>query len=180
MYYLYYFLTNLKASFYLFADDDIFVNPRLLFSYLKNNVSKKEYDTLYAGYVFPYSSPQRFRPSKWYISVDEYPYRKFPPYVSGNFVLFSPYSLSLFDMASNSVKRFRFDDIYLAMLAYCLDIKPIHISNTDYYQQTYDPNVFANKIVSVHRYSGDNLIRIWNAIEEFIKFEPISYEQYVH
>lgn len=162
----------------MLADDDNFVNPRLLLSYLKHNVSKEDYHTFYGGWVYESSSPRRSRTSKWYISVDEYPYRKYPPFVAGNFVLFSPHCLNLFQMFVNKIRLFRFDDVYLGMLAYYLDIKPIHLSNALYFKQDYDPNDFANNLVAVHRYKGDRLLRVWNDIGEFAKFEPISYEQY--
>jgi beta-1,3-galactosyltransferase / beta-1,3-N-acetylglucosaminyltransferase len=71
-----------NSKFYLFIDDDFYLNPNLLMKYLQNNVTDSMLDKFYAGYVFANSAPMRHLLSKWYISLEDFPYSKWPPYAA--------------------------------------------------------------------------------------------------
>jgi hypothetical protein len=109
--------------------------------------------------------------SKWYISLRDYPYDKFPPYVSAGFYLLSEQSSKLFYIASKLVKRFKFDDIYMGILAYKLGVTPMHMENVYYHAPSYYPSMYANEIVAAHGFSADELARMWTQLETFIKFD---------
>ncbi len=70
----------------MFIDDDFYLNPKKLMNYLKTEITESKYENLFGGYVFPSSRPMRHINSKWYITLQEYPYHKFPPFVAVEFV----------------------------------------------------------------------------------------------
>jgi len=170
-----------NSKYYMFIDDDFFLNPRQLMSYLKNNVTTKMYDDLYGGYVFPNSSPMRHMISKWYITLDEYPYRKFPPFIAAGCYVLSIKSARLFYMASKLIKLFRFDDIYMAILAHNIGIEPMNIENVKYYSPTYEPNLYASNVIAAHGFKGKELSDIWNELKSLIYFDSFkSYKEYIY
>ncbi|PSN50082.1 Beta-1 [Blattella germanica] len=116
---------------------------------------------LFAGYVFV-SAPHRHRTSKWHVSLAEYPFHMWPPYVTaGAYVLSHE---ALFDMyyASFYTKHFRFDDIYLGLIAKKADIEPYHCSQFHFYKKEY--NVFSYRyVVASHGYDDPSeLLKVWN------------------
>jgi hypothetical protein len=168
----------MRAQFILFVDDDYYVSIKNLLKFIRNPTNASplidsETDTnklneyqfdgrLYSGYVFSSSTPMRHKMSKWFVSLQEYPYSYYPPYVTaGAFVLSN---LSLLDMyfASFYTKHFRFDDIYIGILAKKVSIIPLHNENFYFWKLKYDPNVYANVIAS-HGFSDSNeLMLVWN------------------
>ena len=147
-------------------------------SYLRNNVSEEEYNTLYAGYVFQNASPMRNQLSKWYISLNDYPYNKYPPFVFSGFYFLTPNSLKLFYLASKMLEVLKFEDIYMGVLAYNLDIKPIHIDAIYLYTQSYYPDEFAENVIAAHHFKPNDILCIWRQLHYLIKFKPTSYEEF--
>lgn len=159
-----------NSRFYLFIDDDFYLNPRLLISHLSQPFDQTTLDKFYAGFVYPNSSPMRHMLSKWYLSLDDYPYDKFPPYVSAGCYILSQQSLRLFYVGTKLIKRFKFDDIYMGILAYLLEVKPEHMKSVYYDAPSYFPSLYANEIVAAHGFEANELIRIWNQLEMHIKY----------
>lgn len=91
---------------------------------------------LYSGYVF-HSPPHRHKTSKWYVSLDEYQYHLWPPYVSAGAYVLSRQALVDVYYASYFVKRFRFDDIYLGLVAKKVDLEPFHCPEFHFYPKPY-------------------------------------------
>ena len=89
-----------NSKYYMFIDDDFFLNPRLLLDYLARNVTPRVEPSLYAGFVFADSAPMRHVMSKWYISLEEWPYARYPPYASAGFYILSRQSARLFYLVS--------------------------------------------------------------------------------
>lgn len=61
---------------------------------------------LYSGFVM-HSAPHRHKLSKWVISVDEYPYSMWPPYVTAGAVVLSREALMTMYYVSKFTKHFR-------------------------------------------------------------------------
>ncbi|XP_026467972.1 beta-1,3-galactosyltransferase brn-like isoform X2 [Ctenocephalides felis] len=80
---------------------------------------------LYAGFVYD-TYPLRDFGSKWYISLKEYPWNKYPRYVTAGSVVLSNEALHVLYYAFYYVKHFRFDDIFIAIAAYKTGIEPLH------------------------------------------------------
>ncbi|XP_046607362.1 beta-1,3-galactosyltransferase brn [Neodiprion virginianus] len=116
---------------------------------------------LFTGYVFV-SAPHRHRTSKWYVSLDEYPYHLWPPYVTAGAYILSKEALLDMYYASFYTKHFRFDDIYLGLVAKKIDIEPFHCDDFHFYKKDYTKYNYKYVIAS-HGYGDPNeLLRVWN------------------
>lgn len=121
---------------------------------------------LYAGFVF-FPKPHRHTFSKWYISLEEYPYHKFPPYVSAGAYILSNVALKKFYYASYFIKKFRFDDVYLGIVAKKLNIEPFHSDEFWFYRKyPYNVKDFRYTIAS-HEFSDSHeMEKVWNQQKE--------------
>ncbi|XP_067141216.1 beta-1,3-galactosyltransferase brn [Centruroides vittatus] len=163
-----------RAQYIFFSDDDMYVSTKNILAFIRNplNIQLGErrrllhkHDIyngkLIAGYVF-FSPPMRHKISKWYISLKEYPYSKYPPYVTaGAYLVSYPALLDLY-YTSLYTKNFRFDDIYLGILARKAEIDPLHNENFYFWKKDYTKDSYASVIAS-HGYGDpDELLRVWN------------------
>ncbi|KAK5646777.1 hypothetical protein RI129_005241 [Pyrocoelia pectoralis] len=164
-----------NSNFYMFVDDDYYISTRNILRFIRNPTNYPQYLTnnelddfelpsdvrLYAGYVF-FSSPHRHLFSKWYVSLHEYPYHLWPPYVTaGAYILTRK---ALFDMYHGSfyTKHFRFDDIYLGLIAKKVAIEPFHCEHFHFYKQTYTDGNYKFTIASHGYESPSELLKVWN------------------
>ena len=155
------------------------MNPKLLIERLKVEMTKPTYETFYGGYVISSERPCRDANLKVCISKDVYPYSRYPPFISGSFYILAPKTVKLFYMASQRIRLFKFDDVYLGMLALALDIKPVFIDRVYSYTIPYDPHVYANKVISTHKISGSDMFEKWKTIENSIKFKQESLRNFL-
>ena len=109
------------AEHTLFVDDDVYISvPNVL----RLAAQRAEYPTpegsaaaaaaapqpdssLLVGHVFPASSPHRHRFSKWFVSLQEYPFSRWPPYCTGAAYLASRAALRRLLYTSYYTKMFR-------------------------------------------------------------------------
>lgn len=110
-----------NANFNLFVDDDIFVVVKNLDSYRSN---KDKEPRIMAGKLLPRSTPFRDNGSKWFVSWEDYPFDKYPPYLAGGGVLMSWDVTRAFAAAFPYVKTITIDDSYLGIIAKKLNITP--------------------------------------------------------
>ncbi|XP_014217476.1 beta-1,3-galactosyltransferase brn [Copidosoma floridanum] len=116
---------------------------------------------LFAGFTFR-SAPHRHKSSKWYVSLKEYPYHLWPPYVTaGSYVLSKEALLDMY-FASMYTKYFRFDDIFLALVAKKAGIEPFHCEEFHFYKKDYTKYNY-KYVISSHGYGDpDELLKVWN------------------
>ncbi len=79
-----------------------------------------------------------FHCSKWCVSLEEYPYHLWPPYVSGFGKVLSRDALFQMYYASFFVKRIRLEDIYLGLIARKLRLEPLHSPEFYYFSRPFD------------------------------------------
>jgi hypothetical protein len=116
---------------------------------------------LFAGFVFN-SSPHRHKSSKWYVSLKEYPYHMWPPYITAGVYILSKQALMDMYYASMYTKYFRFDDIFLGIVAKKADIEPFHCEEFHFYKKDYTKYNY-KYVISSHGYSNpDELLMVWN------------------
>ncbi|XP_011504271.1 PREDICTED: beta-1,3-galactosyltransferase brn isoform X2 [Ceratosolen solmsi marchali] len=116
---------------------------------------------LFAGFVFN-SSPHRYKSSKWYVSLKEYPYNMWPPYITAGVYILSKEALMDMYYASMYTKYFRFDDIFLGIAARKVDIEPFHCDEFHFYKKDYTKYNY-KYVISSHGYSNpDELLAVWN------------------
>jgi len=177
-------------KYVLFIDDDYYLNLKSLLNYLNKidqdiDMSNDQRRTFLTGYVYKESRPRRFLNDRWYISIDDYPYDRYPPYVTAGCFLMTRSNAHLFNLASKYIPLFRFDDIYMGILAYSMSIKLI--PNNDLFSSYGSTDILSNnqtgffskwknfftsennlqsiiKPICIHGYRGEELIEIWNRI----------------
>lgn len=179
-------------KYVLFVDDDYFIDlPSLLL--FTNKVDEDSEMTPYkrrtfiTGHLYPSSHPRRFINDRWYISMNDYPYDQYPPYVTAGCFLMTRSSARLFYLASKYTHLFRFDDIYIGLLAYSMSIDLI--PNNDLFSAYVSPPIMLNnqentftrwirnffnknhlnstkKTICIHGYRGEKLIQVWNQIHQ--------------
>ena len=116
---------------------------------------------LYSGFVF-ISAPHRHKTSKWYVPLEEYPYHLWPPYVTGGAYILSKEALLDMYYTSFYTKYFRFDDIFLGLVAKKADIEPFHCEEFHFYKKDYNKYNYKYVITS-HGYGNpEELMEIWN------------------
>lgn len=178
-----------NSQFYMFVDDDFYVSTKNVLRYVRNPTGYPQYvkETaphikhlintrkpldifdyelpsdvqLYSGYAFN-SSPLRHRISKWYVSLEEYPYHMWPPYVTAGAYILSNEALKAMYYTSFYTKHFRFDDIYVALLAYKSNIEPYHSEYFHFYKQSYNKPNYEFTIASHGYENPQELLKVWN------------------
>lgn len=85
-----------------------------------------------------------------------------PPYVSAGAYILSNAALKDMYYASFYTKHFRFDDIYVGILAYKTKIEPFHSEDFYFYKKPYNRLAY-EYVVASHGY-GDakELVTVWN------------------
>lgn len=116
---------------------------------------------LFSGFVFS-SSPHRHKTSKWHVSLDEYPYHMWPNYITaGAFILSRE---ALFDMyyVSMFTKHFRFDDIFLGIVALKAKIEPLHSEEFYFHKAPFTGSQSFRYVIASHGYGDpDEMTRVW-------------------
>lgn len=116
---------------------------------------------LFAGFVFV-SSPHRHKSSKWYVSLGEYPYHLWPPYITAGAYIMSKETLLDMYYTSLYTKHFKFDDIFLGLVAKKADIEPFHCEEFHFYKKDYTKFNYKYVITS-HGYGNPSeLLNVWN------------------
>lgn len=171
-----------RVPYLLFVDDDFYVSIKNVLKFIRNFIRiqvEKEVDQddteadqlkaqtihfdgrLYTGYVFPHSRPMRHLTSKWYITLADYPYGHYPPYVTGGCFVMNNQTVSDLYFASRYTKPFKFDDVYLGILAKRMDITLVHNPNIYFYELNYDPQVYRDVIASHGFKDPQQLLHVW-------------------
>lgn len=175
------------SKFYMFVDDDYYVSTKNILRFIRNPANYPQYledsnrktknDSvihqtqiedfelpddvrLYAGYVF-FSAPHRHFTSKWYVSLEEYPYHMWPPYVTAGAYILSLEALMDMYYTSFYTQHFRFDDVYLGLLAKKADIEPFHCDHFYFYKNPYESQGYRFTIASHGYDSPAELLQVW-------------------
>ena len=175
----------------LIVDDDYFLDLDSLVQYINRtdddnkSLTKEDRRTFLTGHVYQSSRPRRFLHDRWYISMEDYPYDRYPPYVTAGCFLLTRSYVKLLYLASKYTALFRFDDIYIGLLAYSMSIKPIENNQlfSSYapsrivprqqtgfvaqWRRLFSKSIASNSFprpICVHGYRGEELIDVWNDI----------------
>jgi hypothetical protein len=152
------------ASFLFLVDDDYHVSPRNLIRRIQQHSLHYsiEKDDLYTGYRFD-TSPFRFRLHKHFISLTDYPYDAYPPYISAGAVLMSHRTIIQMNYASRFIGYFPYDDIYAGIIAYLLHIDATHERNIYFWPKTFVSTDYA-QIIAAHGFKRiDDMAQAYRA-----------------
>lgn len=121
------------SKYYLFVNDvDYYLLsiPKLI-SFL-SDLNEQQINNLYAG-IIKFTRVSRSRWNKEYVSLSDYPFSHYPPYIAGNGPLIvSNRSLQTIFMASSYVMPFPLEDRYFGIIAKKLSIDPLHFNWIDH------------------------------------------------
>lgn len=173
-------------NYVLFVNDDYYIDLDLLLTYISSIDEDAEMTTyerriFVTGELIENSRPRRFVNDRWYVSVTDYPYDRYPPYVSSECFLMTRYNARLFYISSKYVRLFSFEHIYMGLLAYSMSIN--FIKNNKLFSTTSNfivnnqnlvlsrwKDIFNKKMnvnstiksICIHVHSQEQLIQIWN------------------
>nr|CAG4641751.1 EOG090X07IA [Eurycercus lamellatus] len=131
---------------------------------LQGNWDEAQDLKLYAGYVF-HSPPLRHRTSKWYVSLAEYPYHLWPPYVTAGAYVLSRSALLDLHYGSAYTQYFRFDDVFLGLVARKASIQPLHCPHFYFWKKPYsssNPRSYRHVIASHGFHDPTELVHVWS------------------
>ncbi|XP_030244697.1 beta-1,3-galactosyltransferase brn [Drosophila navojoa] len=150
------------SDFYLFVDDDYYVSIKNVLRFLGKGRQTHHQSLLFAGYVIQ-SAPLRHKFSKWYVSLEEYPFDKWPAYVTAGAFLLSREALLKIYAVGRSIPLFRFDDIFLGMVALRAHIPVHHCDDFHFDRPRYNGPDSYSDVIASHGF-GDpvEMERVWN------------------
>ncbi|OWF43467.1 beta-1,3-galactosyltransferase brn-like [Mizuhopecten yessoensis] len=146
-----------KAKFVMMVDDDFYVATDFLLEYL-HGLPSSTVRSLFAGYVFD-DIPQRGPTQKWYMPYEVYPFDKYPPFISAGAVILSMEFVKKLQIAIPFTKHFKFDDVFLAIIVYKLDVKPINLSGIHIIKRIPFEDEQFNTTIASHFYANPNDMR---------------------
>ncbi|XP_017012033.2 beta-1,3-galactosyltransferase brn [Drosophila takahashii] len=151
-----------RSDFYLFVDDDYYVSAKNVLRFLGRGRRSHQPELLFAGHVFQ-TSPLRHKFSKWYVSLEEYPFDRWPPYVTAGAFVLSRKALLLLYATSLHLPLFRFDDIHLGIVALKAGIPLQHCEDFRFHRPNYrGPDSYASVIASHEFGDPAEMSRVWN------------------
>jgi len=121
---------------------------------------------LLTGFVFPRSRPQRHWWSKWFVDLLEYPFDFWPPYVTAGAYILSREALVEMYYTSYYTRMFRFDDIWLGLIAKKAGLEPFHNSEFYFSAPQYTVNRYKYVIASHGFSQPGHMLSVWNQQKE--------------
>ncbi|CAN7999440.1 unnamed protein product, partial [Ixodes hexagonus] len=147
-------------QWFLFADDDYYVSTKNLIEFVRGRNGSSE--RLWTGLVFDTQRPERHHWGKWYLPLSEYPYSRFPPYVNaGAYVLSRRMLVDLYRVA-RFTPQFRFDDVFLGILAKKMGTRPRHSDQFRYRSEPKTERDFVGLVAAHGFHDPVRLVRTWD------------------
>ncbi|CAD6189298.1 unnamed protein product [Caenorhabditis auriculariae] len=145
--------------FTLLIDDDYILSVKNLVEYAMTKNSSLEN---YEGWAFD-TSPFRLAFHKHWVSINDYPFSRYPPYISAGAVLLSQATVETFYHMIPYVKEYSFDDIYAGILAKKADILATHNPAFVFWtRETTIQEWRSGDLIAAHGYDAKKLIKTYN------------------
>lgn len=145
------------SSYVLLIDDDYYLSVKNLLRFI-GVFEAESGGSMYAGTLFPGSSPMRHRFSKWFVSLQDYPFAKYPAYITAGAILLNADGLQKIYTASKFTKHFIFDDIFVGICARKARVEPRH---SDFFKM-WRTTVKIDDLIAVHGFAETELEEIWD------------------
>ncbi|XP_068098397.1 beta-1,3-galactosyltransferase 1-like [Hyperolius riggenbachi] len=156
-----------KASYVMKTDSDMFVNTE----YLIKAVLKPEEpprQNYFTGHLIPNSQPNRNKKSKWYVTLEEYPEKRYPLFCSGTGYVFSVDLASKIVNISPTVRWLHLEDVYVGLCIKKLGIwpkAPPKFGAFNKWKVRYSDCKY-NRIVTSHELSPEEIVHYWNKLQQ--------------
>ncbi|XP_040079268.1 beta-1,3-galactosyltransferase brn-like [Ixodes scapularis] len=148
-----------NVQWVFFVDDDSYVSAKNLVQFLRNSMNWT--DRHLVGYIHDDAPPYRAHWSKWYVSLSEYPYSRYPPFAVGClYVVSMPALMELYQVARYT-RQYRFDDVFLGIVARKSGLRPRHSDKFRDKNPAKRPEDFVGLVASHGFRDSDHLTRVW-------------------
>ncbi|VDO51101.1 unnamed protein product [Schistosoma margrebowiei] len=153
-----------EKSFALFLDDDTFLHPINLIQLLRR-ITLKQYRIYASGHVKRISYPVRIPFLPKYISLLNYPFCIYPPYIISGTIILSMPVVHLLRVGFNYVTNIPYDDILLGIILLKFGISPIHLKNI-YTEHSLDKQTLKQlQFISIHGYNDPLMVQsLWSTL----------------
>ncbi|XP_028969042.1 beta-1,3-galactosyltransferase brn-like [Galendromus occidentalis] len=148
-----------KTQYFLFIDDDYYLSVKNLLRYI-DVFEAESGGALYAGELFPNAAPMRHRFSKWFISLRDYAFSRYPPYITAGAILLNQEALQKVYTASKFTRHFKFDDIFVGICARKARVQPTHSEFIQMWPQYGNLNL--RDVIAAHGFVDSALEELWN------------------
>ncbi|XP_055975485.1 beta-1,3-galactosyltransferase 5 [Sorex fumeus] len=153
-----------QADFVMKTDTDMFINVPYLVELLlqKNRTSR-----FFTGFLKMHDLPIRDKYNKWFVSKQEYPGERYPPFCSGTGYVFSSDVATLVANVSESVPFIRLEDVFVGLCLERVGIVPEPLHS----QQTFFPGGLPfspcrfRRVVACHYVKPQDILKYWDAME---------------
>lgn len=147
-----------SSNYFIFVDDDMYVSRKNAIKALPFNTNI----TFYSGDVHENSRVYRSPFSKWYISYKDYPYSKYPSFVSGTFKLLTRNTLQRLYFGSYFTKLIHLEDAFTGIVAFKLNISPTANKNCYSKKLYYVGHESYKHVIASHGYDNiEEMINVW-------------------
>uniref|UniRef100_A0A1I8ASI5 Hexosyltransferase n=2 Tax=Steinernema glaseri TaxID=37863 RepID=A0A1I8ASI5_9BILA len=147
-----------NVPYVLLIDDDYMLSIPNLVAEAKKFAP---HERLYTGWRFD-SSPFRLIFHKHRVSLSDYPFDRYPPYISAGAVLLTQQTVREFYHAIEHVRVYPYDDVYAGILAYLLGI---YVRPNDRFQfwGSVIPRSEMGSLIGIHGYSPEQLAEMFSS-----------------
>lgn len=97
------------------------------------------------------------------VSLDAYPFDRFPPYISAGAVLISRAAIREFYYGIQHVRLFNYDDIYTGIVAYLLAMPPLHNPQMRFWPSAITKQDLSH-LICAHGFTSKQLIDFYDII----------------
>ncbi|XP_071146755.1 beta-1,3-galactosyltransferase brn-like [Mytilus edulis] len=158
---------NIQAKFIHFVDDDRMINPQNLLDLAIKSIPLFAMKMI--GFKVTSAKPYRRNSSKWYISVNEYEFDVWPPYLIGGTAVTNMLVIKTLREAIPYSKVIRIEDAYIGILANMLNINLEH--NEGFLPVFVPGSKLIDKISSPDYKSYDIMSREWKVINSHFEYQ---------
>ncbi|XP_018429690.1 PREDICTED: beta-1,3-galactosyltransferase 5-like [Nanorana parkeri] len=162
-----------EAKYILKADDDEFVNPHSLASYISSTVQRFPLQV----HGFCQTRAPVERNGKYGIPVSAFPNKFYPPFVSGGGFLFPGEVVPSLLQASLTIPVFPLDDVYFGLLALAANVSFHHELRFRTFGLKSNEICRFRDVLVVHRLSRRRLLEIWDALPYTLPCPPSDTEK---
>ncbi|XP_067835350.1 beta-1,3-galactosyltransferase 5-like isoform X2 [Heptranchias perlo] len=112
-----------SAVFVMKTDSDMFVNT----NYLTQLLSAKNTHSFFSGLLYNNMCPTRNKNNKFYVSEEEYPHQKFPPFCSRSGYIFSGDLAGAIWNISRDFPFMKLEDVFVGLCLAKLQVSPVNM-----------------------------------------------------
>ncbi|XP_062338095.1 beta-1,3-galactosyltransferase 2-like [Osmerus eperlanus] len=154
------------ASYIMKTDSDMFVNTDyLIHKLLRPELKPKK--GYFTGYLMRGYTPNRNNNSKWYMSPELYPSKKYPTFCSGTGYVFSGDLAGRIYRVSQGIRRLHLEDVYVGVCLAKLRVEPTPPPNEflfNHWRVSYSSCKYSHLITS-HQFQPSELLKYWHHLQ---------------